>query len=338
MEMSNRQLGKAVALVGPTASGKSAVVLHLANMLGGEIISVDSMQVYRRLDIGTAKPTLIERARVRHHLIDILDLHETFDVHQFSRLAESTVAEIQCRGRMPLFCGGTGLYLKAWCEGLGTAPASDPAMRKDLEARALPDLVAELATLDPEASPIIDLSNRRRVIRAIEIVRLTGQRLLSQRAPWKKGSWAPVGSEESHPKVIMLGLCRSREDLWRRIDARTEAMIKNGLVEETRRLLDAGLRENRSVSLALGYRQVLDHLQRKTLLKDTLEQIKAATRRYARRQMTWFRHQLPVRWVDLPPAESPEETARRIACLLVQEGAACDKTPDAKRLSRIETS
>src|SRR4051812_41200252 len=165
-----------VFIAGPTAVGKSEIALAVAEKIGGEIISVDSMQVYRGLDIGTAKPSAAERARVRHHLIDVVDITEPFDAAQFVRLATAAVAEIQSRGRVPIFCGGTGLYFKAFLEGLGDAPPADEALRAQLETVPLPELLAELTEKDPVTYEKIDRQNPRRVIRAVEVIRLTGKK------------------------------------------------------------------------------------------------------------------------------------------------------------------
>ena len=176
-----------IFLAGPTAAGKSAVALALAERIGGEIISVDSMQVYRGMDIGTAKPGPEELQRVRHHLIDVAGLDETFDAAQFVRLAGAAVAEIQSRGRVPIFCGGTGLYFKAYREGLGEAPPADAALRAGLEAQPLAELLAELEKSDPVTFQRIDRKNPRRVIRAVEVIRLTGRPFSGQRARWEGG-------------------------------------------------------------------------------------------------------------------------------------------------------
>ncbi len=177
-----------IFLVGPTASGKSAVALALAEKVGGEIISVDSMQVYRGLDIGTAKPSAEERARVPHHLIDIVELTEPFDAARFVELARRAEADIRARQRVPIFCGGTGLYFKAYLEGLGSAPPSDSKLRAELEATPLHELLHELSQRDPVTYERIDRQNPRRVIRALEVIRLTGKPFSEQRAEWQPPS------------------------------------------------------------------------------------------------------------------------------------------------------
>ena len=269
-----------IALAGPTAVGKSEVALLLAEKLGGEIVSVDSMQVYRGLDIGTAKPSQAQRQRVPHHLVDVADLNETFDAARFAWLAEQAISEIQGRVRVPILCGGTGLYFQALFEGLGEAPPSDPVLRAQLETMPLGDLLNELQERDPKTHESIDRQNPRRVIRALEVIRLTGRPFSEQRAAWAK---------QNARNLPFFVLTRERTDLHRRIDARVEEMFDRGLVEETANLLQRGLAENRSASQAIGYRQVIDHLRGEHSLKDTIALIKTKTRQFAKRQMTWFR-------------------------------------------------
>jgi tRNA dimethylallyltransferase len=293
-----------LALVGPTAGGKSAVALALAERVGGEIVSVDSMQVYRGLDIGTAKPTAAEQVRVRHHLVDVVDLAETFDAARFVALAETAEADIRSRGKVPVFCGGTGLYLKALTEGLGEAPPSDAAIRAELEATPPDVLLAELETKDPACFAAIDRRNPRRVVRALEVIRVTGKPFSAQRADW---SQAKPGGQPT-----LIGLRRSSEDLHRRIHLRVDAMFAAGLVEETRQLLDLGLERNRTAMQAIGYRQVVEHLRGERGLKETVELVKTKTRQFAKRQMTWFRNQLPVQWLDVEPATDPAKLTDEI--------------------------
>ena len=292
-----------VLLAGPTAVGKSAVVLALAESLGGEIISVDSMQVYRGLDLGTAKPSAAERARVPHHLLDVVELSEAFDAAQFVRLATAAVVEIQARGRVPIFCGGTGLYFKAWLEGLGEAPPSDARVRAELEATPLAELLAELEQRDPLTYARIDRQNPRRVIRAVEVIRLTGKPFSAQRANWNP----EVRSQKS--EVIF---CFSREpaDLRARIEARVDAMFAGGLVDETRALLSLGLQQNRNAMQALGYRQVVAHLAGERGLAETIALVKTKTWQFARRQGTWFRSQLSVERVPLAADADATSVAR----------------------------
>jgi tRNA dimethylallyltransferase len=279
-----------VFLAGPTAAGKSAIALELAGRLNGEIISVDSMQVYRGLDIGTAKPSATERERVRHHLIDVAGLDERFDAAQFVRLAAAAVNDIQSRGRTPVFCGGTGLYFKAWLEGLGEAPPGDPKLRAQLEAAPLEELLEELARLDPAAFQAIDRRNARRVIRAVEVLRLTGRPFSGQRARWNKG---PDGGAR------LIGVTRPAGELVERIHRRVEETFRRGLVAETQALLQRGLAQNPTAMQALGYRQVVEHLRGERGLEETIELVKIRTRQFAKRQLTWFRRQMRMEWVTV---------------------------------------
>lgn len=306
MHDANARLSLApVFLAGPTAVGKSAVALALAELLGGEIISVDSMQVYRGLDLGTAKPSAAERARVRHHLLDVVELTGAFDAAQFVRLAEAAVKDIQGRGRAPIFCGGTGLYLKAWLGGLGEAPPSDARVRAELEAAPLAELLVELAHRDPATYERIDRQNPRRVIRALEVIRLTGKPFSSQRAEWP--------SRKPDQGMPVLCLTREPADLRARIEARVDAMFAAGLVDETRALLTRGLATNRNALQALGYRQVVEHLRGERGRPETVALVKTKTWQFARRQGTWFRGQLRGEPVPLTPESEPAAVARDLA-------------------------
>jgi tRNA dimethylallyltransferase len=290
-----------LCVVGPTASGKSAVALALAERLHGEIISVDSMQVYRGLDIGTAKPTTEERARVPHHVIDVVNLSESFSAADFVAAAMAAERQILSRSRTPIFCGGTGFYFKALLHGLGEAPPADPTLRAELEAVPLPDLCRELEQRDPVTFARIDRQNPRRVVRAIEVIRLTGRPFSEQRAEWK-------GEENRTPAVVM-GLRRDGEDLNRRIEARVDEMFARGLVEETASLLRQGLAANPTAMQALGYRQVVEHLRGERSLPETIALVKTRTRQFAKRQMTWFRRQLAVEWIHVATDASVDAIA-----------------------------
>lgn len=297
---------RSLFLAGPTAVGKSEIALLLAEGLGGEIISVDSMQVYRGLDIGTAKPSAAERARIPHHLIDVVDITESFDAAQFVRLASAAVADIQSRGRVPIFCGGTGLYFKAFLEGLGEAPPADEALRAELEATPLAELLAELAEKDPAAYEIIDRKNPRRVIRALEVIRLTGKPFSSQRSNWTR----ETRNTEHAPRII--GFSRSTEDIRARIDARVDEMFARGLVAETQQLLARGLAENKTAMQALGYRQVVEHLRGEHSLPETIELVKIKTRQFAKRQMTWFRKHANAQWVEIKQGDAAARTVAKL--------------------------
>jgi tRNA dimethylallyltransferase len=300
-----------IFIAGPTAVGKSEIALLLAKKIGGEIISADSMQVYRGLDIGTAKPSPAERARVPHHLIDICDLMENFDAAQFIRLAQKAVEEIQSRNKTPIFCGGTGLYFKAFLSGLGEAPAANPGLRAELEAASFESLLRELRERDPAAYEKIDKQNPRRVIRAVEVIRLTGKPFSAQRAEWKI---------QNSKFKIQNYFCFTRrvEDLHARINTRVDAMFARGLVEETRVLLQNGLEQNKTAMQAIGYRQVVEHLRGERPLAETIELVKSRTRQFAKRQLTWFRRHGNCEWIELKPEESLEDPVRIISATLTQ--------------------
>jgi tRNA dimethylallyltransferase len=303
-------------LAGPTAVGKSAVALALAETLGGEIISVDSMQVYRGLDLGTAKPTAAERARVPHHLLDVCDLHTAFDASLFVRLAQRAMAEIQARGRTPIFCGGTGLYFTAFLEGLGDAPPADEKLRAKLATTPPAELLAELREHDPATFEKIDQKNPRRVLRAVEVLRLTGRKYSEQRAAW---TLAPRLTGHAYPRFCFT---RQTDDLRQRINARVDEMFSRGLAEETRRLLPQGLAENQTAMQALGYRQVVAYLRGERGLAETIELVKTRTRQFAKRQLTWFRRRGNWQWLELKPGETAGETLARIFPALSTTGAA----------------
>jgi tRNA dimethylallyltransferase len=295
-----------IFIAGPTAVGKSEIALRLAEKIGGEIITVDSMQVYRGLDIGTAKPSPAERAKVPHHLVDICDLHEAFDAAQFIRLAQTAVAEIQSRNKAPIFCGGTGLYFKAFLEGLGEAPATDAKMRAGLEATSLESLLTELRERDPAAYAQIDKQNPRRVVRAVEVIRLTGKKFSEQRAEWK--------TQNSKLKTQnYFCFTRAAEDLHERINFRVDEMFRRGLVAETEQLLKRGLAENKFAMQAIGYRQVVEHLRGEHDLAETIELVKIRTRQFAKRQLTWFRRHGNCEWIELQPDNLADEILAKLA-------------------------
>ena len=297
-----------IFIAGPTAVGKSAVALLLAERLGGEIISADSMQVYRGLDLGTAKPSPAERARVPHHLIDICDLTEAFDAAQFVRRARQAVAEIQSRQKIPIFCGGTGLYFRAFISGLGEAPATNPELRAELEAAPFESLLHELRERDPVTYDQIDKQNPRRVVRALEVIHLTGKKFSDQRAEWKAD--APQADDGK-----IFALTRPAGDLHARINVRVDEMFQRGLVAETRELLKSGLAENKFALQAIGYRQVAEHLRGERTLAETIEQVKIRTRQFAKRQLTWFRRHGNCEWIELSSAEPLEAVAQKLAAL-----------------------
>lgn len=288
--------GPPISIAGPTASGKSAVAMEVAKQIQAEIISVDSMQVYRGMDIGTAKPTPDEQVGIPHHLIDCAGLEETYDAARFVREANEAERQIE----RPIYCGGTGLYFQARQEGLGETPQADAAMRTAIEAMRHEERLAELEAADSLTFERIDQQNPRRVVRALEVIRLTGKPFSEQRAEW----------QNTVPANFFL-IEREREDLRTRIEARVDRMIAAGLVEETCSLR-AALENNRVAQQALGYRQVIRHLRGELNLPDTVALIKSRTWQFARRQKTWFRRLHGVVSIAVSAEEAPSETARRI--------------------------
>ena len=284
-----------IYITGATASGKSALAMRLANTLGGEIISVDSMQVYCGLNIGTAKPSAQEQNEIQHHLIDVAQLSEAFDAAQFVSLAQQALKLIWKKGRVPIFCGGTGLYFRALIEGLGESPPSDESLRDELAQMPIESLVTELSIKDPEAAKQVDLKNSRRLLRAIEVIRLTGRPYSEQRIGWDNVDKAPQN---------LFCISREVDVLNQRIHKRVDEMFNQGLVEETQTLIKKGLRNNRNACQALGYRQVLDLLDGKLDLENVVQQVKTKTRQFAKRQRSWFRNQMKCKFLEWPDEEN----------------------------------
>jgi tRNA dimethylallyltransferase len=281
------------------------------------------MQVYEGMDIGTAKPSMSERRRVPHRLVDVLDLTESFDAARFVGLATRALAEIQGNRRVAVFCGGTGLYFQALMGGLGQAPARDPVLRATLEQAPLKELLQELAEKDAVTFARIDRKNPRRVIRAVEVIRLTGRPLSTQRADWKEAERPPPGLSWSRAFC----LTRSSDEMAKRIEARVDSMFAQGLVAETERLLARGLDRNPAAMQAIGYRQVVDYLQGERSLAETIGLVKQRTRQFAKRQMTWFRRQGHWRFVQISPGEGAETIAKRLAALAFDETEAAPGQP-----------
>lgn len=294
-------------LAGPTAVGKTELALRLAERVGGEIISVDSMQVYRGLDVGTAKATAAERARIPHHLIDVVDLTGAFDAAQFVRRAHDAATAISGRGHVPIFCGGTGLYFRAYQEGLGEAPPADAALRGQLEHTPLDELWRELEAADPITFGRIDRQNPRRVIRAVEVIRRTGRPFSEQRADWSQSK-----TESTLADGVCLCFQREAAELRSRIDRRVDAMFRAGLVAETENLLKQGLAQNQTAMQAIGYRQVVEHLRGERSLEETIEWVKIRTRQFAKRQLTWFRRQPHFGWVTLSAEDSATDLVEQL--------------------------
>jgi tRNA dimethylallyltransferase len=280
-----------VAVVGPTAAGKSALSLALAHELGGEVVNADSMQLYRGLDIGTAKLTVVQREGVPHHALDIWDVTEPASVAEYQRLARAAVADIAARGRVPLLVGGSGLYVRAVLEEFAF-PGTDPALRAALEAELAAagpaPLHDRLRSVDPRAAARILPSNGRRIVRALEVLQLTGA-----------GFAAQLPDPTPHyPDLVQVGVDLDTAALDARIAERVDRMWAAGLVAETSALVGQGLREGRTASRALGYQQVLAYLAGDLSQEAAREETVRATRRFVRRQRSWFRRDPRIGWLD----------------------------------------
>jgi len=306
----DRQIvGKLYFIMGCTASGKGAVGRELARMIGGSIISVDSMKVYRRMDIGTAKPPAELRREIPHYCIDIVEPSESFSVARYIEYADLAIDQARSAGRIPLAVGGTSLYIKALSEGLFEGPPGGKEVRARLKARVeaegLPALHAELSQVDPQAAGRIHPNDAKRIIRALEVYQTTGKPLTELQAQWDAG--------QLRYDCVFIGLRRGREDLHGRINRRVKGMIQAGLVEEVQSLLaePAGLSDQ--ACQAVGYAEIIEYLRGLMSLEKAVEKMKINTRRLARKQRTWHRRWPNVKWFDVTADEPAEDTARRIA-------------------------
>ena len=294
--MSNKQ--KIIAVVGPTASGKTSLSIALAKALDGEVLCCDSMQIYRDMDIGTAKPTAEEMAGIAHHLLNIAAADEPFSCAEYTAQAKQKVAEVAARGKMPIFCGGTGLYLDGVLRGGSSYEKTDtdPEYRAALERmaaeRGAEAVHAMLAAVDPEAAEATHPNNVKRVIRALEIYHTTGVT--------KTELDIRSRQSESEYEALVLGIrFPNTEELYERINLRVDLMIEQGLPEECRRLMEAGVFERSATAAqAIGYKELFPYLRGELPLESCVETLKMATRRYAKRQMTWFRAHGNVVWLD----------------------------------------
>ncbi|MBI4588494.1 MAG: tRNA (adenosine(37)-N6)-dimethylallyltransferase MiaA [Candidatus Rokubacteria bacterium] len=304
-----------VVIAGPTGVGKTDVAVRLACRLPVEIVSADSRQVYRGMDIGTAKPTFAQREAVPHHLIDVVNPDERYHVARFSIEARRAVAAILERGKLPLVVGGTGLYIRALLRGLLPAPPANAEVRRELtellRRDGLPALHARLRAVDAEASGRIHEHDAVRILRALEIHRLTG---------------APVGTpshwRQSRPEwsLLLVGLTRPRSSLYAALGARVDAMVARGLREETRQLLAAGYDGTLAAMQGIGYRHFVKVLRGASSEAEAIRAMKRDTRLYAKRQWTWFAREPEIRWVDVEAAGGIQGTAERVEKWIIQDG------------------
>ncbi|MFN0157358.1 MAG: tRNA (adenosine(37)-N6)-dimethylallyltransferase MiaA [Bacteroidota bacterium] len=295
-------------LVGPTASGKTEVSLHLAKFLGGEILSADSRQIYRYLDIGTAKPTMQQRSQVPHHFIDIINPDQEYNAGTFGVEGRAVIDDLLARKITPVIVGGSGLYIRSLIDGLFDGPPADAEFRKLLEIRlereGIEPLMDDLRRIDPDLADEIDRTKPRRVIRALEVHHLTGtplSRLHRENAP-------PITFVP-----LMFGIAWQRDDLYARIEQRCDAMLAQGLMNEVEELENRGY-HSRAIALnTVGYAEVFDYRLGKISYEDMIRLFKQNSRRYAKRQLTWFRRDERIEWLDVSESSSPLELAGKIA-------------------------
>ena len=301
-----------ICIAGPTASGKTALAVALARKLDGEVVSCDSMQVYKRMDIGTAKPSPEERQGIPHHMIDVAEPWEDYSVSRYCADAASIVEDIVSRGKTAIIAGGTGLYMDSLIRGNDFAPFPSTGVRERLEREAdregMEALLARLRAVDPEAAARLHLSDRKRIIRAMEVYLETGETITAhnRRTQALPPRFSPV----------WLGLdFESRAELYSRIDRRVDVMLEAGLLEEIRALLRSGIPEKCTAMQAIGYKEFTDALDGRCTVEAAADQVRQSSRRYAKRQLTWFRRNGRIHWLRRGPGEGSAEilaSARRI--------------------------
>jgi tRNA dimethylallyltransferase len=299
---------KVLFLVGPTGSGKSELALALARKLDGEIISCDAMQVYRKMDIGTAKPTSKEQKTIPHHLINLISPKSECSVFKHRELALDVIRKIKSKKRLPIVAGGSGFYIKAILDGISPQPGQESAIRKALEAeaakRGISYLHARLKKIDPKRASKIHPNDKRRIIRALEIFKLSGKK----QSEWHKKKSDSLESQGFKP--VIFGIEREREELYSRIEERVERMFRAGWVNEVKRLRRVGF--SKTAGAAIGYRQILEHLRGEKTLEEAKAEIKKRTRQYAKRQLTWFRYEPRIRWISVSGSRFVPKAAQSI--------------------------
>ena len=303
-----------VVLLGPTAVGKSRIATHVAKYFDTDVLAADSRQVYRGMDIGTDKPTAEERQAVPHRLIDLVAPGETFNAGWYRRAAMVEIERLYAANRLPLVVGGTGLYIRTLIRGLCPAPEADPLVRADLkklrEAGGRDSLYAELARVDPETAARLHPNDESKMIRALEVYRLSGRPLSTMHDEHR--------FQETPFSALLIGLQRLKETLYRRIEERIDWQLTHGMVEETRLLLGQGYGRELGSMKGLGYRQVGAYLANECDYSEMVRRFKRDTRRFAKRQMTWFRSEAGVAWLSIEDNEPSERTAERVIARIEQ--------------------
>ena len=296
---------KLIVICGPTASGKSDAAVKIAEELNAEIINADSMQIYKGMDIGTAKLTVEERAGIPHHLLDVIDVRSDATVAWYQETARTNISEIHGRGKDVVIVGGTGLYIKAILDELNF-PETDPVVRARLELeaveRGIAELFSRLERLDPEAAASIDRANSRRVIRALEVIEITGKPFTAN---------LPRQESSLYPDAMQFGLRVDRQILRERVSERVDSMWNKGFISEVEALVESGIREGVTAQKAIGYSQILQHLAGEISEEQAREETKIATRQYIRRQETWFNRDERIDWIDANP-QTASEILKRI--------------------------
>ena len=297
-----------ICIAGPTASGKTALAVALAKELNGEVVSCDSMQIYRRMDIGTAKPIMEEMEGIPHHMIDVAEPDEDFSVSRYCEMAAPIVDDIVARGKTAIIAGGTGLYMDSLIKGNDFAPFPSTGMREQLEARAdregMAAMLDLLQSIDPDAAGKLHLSDRKRIIRALEVYYETGETITAHN----------LRTQSVPPRYtpLWLGLdFEDRAELYRRIDLRVGIMLQQGLVEEIRNLLESGIPEKCTAMQAIGYKEFVAALDGQCSIEEAADEVRKSSRHYAKRQLTWFRRNKKIHWLTRATGESTAEIIRR---------------------------
>ncbi len=297
-----------IVIVGPTAIGKSEVAIELAKRINGEIVSCDSCQVYKYLNIGTAKPTKEERKKIPHHLIDVIEPDEEFNAFLYARKAHKAISEIHKKKKTPILVGGSGLYVRATVDGIFLGAKKNKAIRERLRKFSSDTLYRKLKKVDSETASHLHPHDRVRIIRALEVYELTGQPISALQEVSK--------GKEPNYNLTMIGLKRKRKELYQRINQRVERMIKKGLVKEVKNLLKKGFSKDLIVLKGLGYKEIIGYLDGEYDLKEAIRLLKRNSRRFAKRQLTWFNKDKRIHWIEIKKGDSASKVVSQIAKLL----------------------
>jgi len=312
--------GQMILILGVTGSGKGRLAFDLAKSLDAEIVSIDSMKVYRRMNIGTAKPPPEARRQIKHHLIDVVEPGESFSVGRFLEMANTAISQIKSRDKPVIAVGGTALYIKALLFGLFAGPAANPALRQELKDQArtqgLNALYNQLRLADPAAAERINPNDEKRIIRALEVHQLTGKGISQLQQQWDTHN-TQYAIRDTRYDWKIIGLRREKTEENKRINARVKKMLDAGLVDEVRSLLEEQIPPSRQARSAIGYAEIIDYLQRNTDPDNTIELIKKNTRRFAKSQRTWFKTFKNVNWLDITAEQTAENTLARAMKLIL---------------------